>query len=73
MNKTPNPDPSWLKSSPILSGLGQVPNCIALRKIDGYMPFVVHMAAFRDGEWTYGNGDYFLTLEEGLKRFGERA
>jgi hypothetical protein len=33
----------------------------------------VHQAAFHDGKWTYGNGDYYLTLEEGLKRFKERA
>lgn len=67
------PDPNWLKSSPIHQGMGQVPNCITLRKVDGYMPFAVHQAAFHNGKWTYGSGDYFLTLEEGLKRFNERT
>lgn len=47
----PNPDPAWLKATPIVVHPGCYPTCIVLRPWDcSVTPFVVHRAIAIRGE-----------------------
>jgi len=44
-----------------------------LHKCSGYHPFVVHSAYEYNGEWSYEQGTYCKTEEEGIAAFWKRT
>lgn len=66
----PDPDPTWIKHTPVVKSPGFLPHCTVLHKTDAdnpYDKFVVHLAAYLAGKWTYARGDYYKTLEKALE------